>query len=232
MSKERLIKKIAVNANGLKGLTLSGIYETMKDNKVVENEFLDGVKTPINTDLEGRIEDLRTHVLGICGLLHEKTSKQERIDLMAGCDIVSFEFRKGKLGWLKIKATSRVFDTKFQTLTTPKISLEDGYEHFEPMMETLDEILEEVDQYVKGLKKLSDKDLAVSWIRHKGGDVTMDMLNAMTDEELKDFCVNHIEKKLGGFTILNEDVVEEGEESTEETESTEEVIEEETEDKF
>jgi hypothetical protein len=209
MSKERLIKSISLNANGLKGLTLKGEYETIKENKIVTNDFTDVVRTPIHLDLESKIEDLRIHVLTICGLNVEGVTSKNRLkELLSDCNIVSFEFRKGKLGWIKIKATSRLFETDFQTITTPKVSDEKGYENFEPLMDTLDEILYEVDQYTKGLKKLSEKELAVSWIRHKGGDITMDTLNTMTEEEISDFCKNHIEKKLGGFVILQEDVAE------------------------
>lgn len=186
MSKERLIKKVAVTSCGLKGLVLSGTEESYKDNKLVINTFVSGLRHPIHGALESVIDDLRYHVLNICGLFSEKLElkKDEKNTLLHGCEILSFEFERGVTGWFKITASSRLFDTKSQKLSTPKVDSSDGYEHFDVVMNNIDVILEEIKHYVNKTKVISDEELAISFIRHgKGGDVDMEALESMSMEE-------------------------------------------------
>lgn len=209
--KERVIKKITVTAGGLKGLVLDGTKESIKDNKISINTFRDGVKHPINADLEDKIKELRFFALDICGLVTDETRKGDKIALLEGCDVLSIEFERGPVGFFKIKVASRVFDTKTITLSTPKTDSSDGYEYFDTVMNVIDALLEEVEQYEKGLKKISDEDLMISYIRH-GKDKTMDMdkLNEMTAEEKADYCQSILEK-LGCLVIRPDEVYEEGE---------------------
>ncbi len=214
MSKERLIRKVTLNASGLKGLTLEGTYESIKENKIVINSFKDGIKNPIHYELESAIADLRIYALEICGLTSDKYKElknAERVELLAGTEVVSFEFEKGVTGWIKIKLSSRVFDTKYQVLATPKVDSSDGYHYFDLMMNNLDEILKEVDLYTKGLKKVTDEDLMMSYVRHgKDKNVDIDTLNSMTAEEKADYCQSVLEK-LGCLVIRPDEVYEEGE---------------------
>ena len=179
--KERVIRKITVQAGGLKGLILEGEVESVKENKVVTNGFKDTVRHPINRDLEEKINELRFFGLNICGLITDSTPKNEKLTLIEGCDVISLEFERGVAGYFKIKVTSRVFDTKTITLTTPKTDSSDDYEWFDEVMKIIDSLLEEVDQYSKGLKKITDEDLMISFIRHgKNKEMTMDKLNEMS----------------------------------------------------
>jgi len=217
MSKEKVIRKISLSSLGLKGLVIEGTQEIIKDNKVYPNNtFKDGLKNPIHLDLENHIQELRYHVLDVCGLITESTNKNDRMALMSNTDIVSFEFGFGEEQFFKIKATNRVFDDKFQTITTPKVESTDNYEFFDTVMNIIKSILEEVDQYTKGLKKISDEELVINYIRRgKGGGITMDELNEMTTEEKMEYCTTFIEKQ-GGFVLINDDVeVEEVEEEPE-----------------
>ncbi len=210
MSKERVIKKITVQAGGLKGLILEGTVESVKENKLVTNTFKDGVKHPVNRDLEGKINELRFFALNICGLITESTPKNDKLMLIEGCDVLSLEFEKGVTGYFKIKVASRVFDTKTITLSTPKTDSSDAYEWFDEVMSIIDALLVEVDQYTKGLKKISDEDLMISYLRH-GKDKSMDMdkLNEMSAEEKADYCQSILEK-LGCLVIRPDEVYEEG----------------------
>ena len=211
MKKEKTIKKIAINSGGLKGLTLEGTYEAVKDNKLTINTFKNGVKHPINADLEDKIKEFRFFALDICGLITDETRKAEKVTLLEGCDVLSIEFEKGPTGYFKIKVASRVFDTKTITLTTPKTDCSDGYEYFDTVMNVIESLLEEVEQYEKGLKKISDEDLMISYIRH-GKDKSMDMdkLNEMSAEEKADYCQGILEK-LGCLVIRPDEVYEEEE---------------------
>lgn len=211
MSKERVIRKITVQSGGLKGLILEGTKESVKENKVVTNTFKDGIKHPVNADLEDKIKEFRFFALDICGLITDDTKKGEKITLLEGCDVSSIEFEKGPTGYFKIKVSSRIFDTKTITLTTPKTDSSDGYEYFDTVMNVVDSLLVEVEQYEKGLKKISDEDLMISYIRH-GKDKSMDMdkLNEMTAEEKADYCQSILEK-LGCLVIRPDEVYEEEE---------------------
>lgn len=205
--KERVIRKVTLNACGLKGLTMEGSYESVKENKIVINSFKDGIKNPIHFELESKIADLRIFALEICGITSEKAkdvTNAERVTILGGTEVVSFEFEKGIAGWVKIKCSSRVFDTKYQVISTPKTDSSDGYHYFNQMMTNLDEILVEIDLYTKGLKKVTDEELMMSYVRH-GKDKSMDIdtLNAMTSDEKADY-IEEVSKKLGFVVSLME----------------------------
>lgn len=214
MSNSRTIRKVTLNVSGLKGLTMEGTYETLKENKLVINSFKDGVKAPIHSELESKIADLRVYALEICGLTNEDSKdlkKAEKFQLLHGTEVLSFEFEEGVLGWIKIKCSSRVF-SKFQAICTPKIDMNDGYEFFEPMMTNLAEILVEVDLYTKGLKKVTDEEIMMSYVRHgKDKNVDISALNDMSAEERADYCQLVLEK-LGCLVIRPDEVTDDIEE--------------------
>lgn len=206
MSKQRTIRKITLSVSGLKGLKIEGTYEIFKDNKLVTNGFCDTLKSPIHFDLEDQIKQLRLFVLEVCGLITDSTTKNEKIMLLEQCDILSLEFERGISGFFKLKASSRVFDTKSQNLTTPKVDATDNYEFYETVMNIIDVILEEVDQYSKGLKKVTDEEIMMSYVRHgKDKNVDISMLNDMSAEERADYCQSVLEK-LGCLVIRPDDV--------------------------
>lgn len=187
---KRTISKITVNAGGLKGLILEGREDVAKDNKITEDGFKLTKKHPINRDLEDKLNEFRFFALHICGLITDNTKKDEKFMLIEGCDVLALEFTQGVTGCFKIKVSSRVFDTKAITLTTPKVDSSDAYEWFDEVMKMIDALLLEVDQYEKGLKKISDEDLMISFIRHgKNKGMTMDKLNEMTPEEKVDWLI-------------------------------------------
>ena len=208
---KRTIKKITVQTGGLKGLILEGREDVAKDNKITEDGFKLTKRHPINADLEDKLKEFRFFALDICGLITDETRKAEKVTLLEGCDVLSIEFEGGVTGYFKIKVASRVFDTKTITLTTPKTDSSDGYEYFGTVMNVIESLLEEVEQYEKGLKKISDEDLMISYIRH-GKDKSMDMdkLNEMSAEEKADYCQGILEK-LGCLVIRPDEVYEEGE---------------------
>lgn len=220
---KRTIRKITVQDKGLKGLIISGTEEVMKDNKTVINGFVDTLKFPIHADLEQKIADLRIYALEVCGLTNEDAKdlkKQEKFMLHHGAEVLSFEFEQGVLGWMKIKCSSRVFDTKTQNITTPKIDINDKYELFEPMMTNLDEILEEVKLYVSGQKKVTDEEFMLTYVRlGKDKNVTMDALNEMNAEERADYCQSVLEKY--GCLVIRPDEVSDDDIDQEEIKETE-----------
>lgn len=219
MSKERTIRKISLNVSGLKGLVLEGTYEVFKENKLVTNGFKDTLKTPIHFDLEDKIKELRFFALEICGLINDSTSKHEKQTLLEQADIVSLEFEKGIDGFFKLKANSRVFDAKSQNLTTPKVDINDNYEFYDTVMNIIEAILEEVDQYAKGLKKVTDEEIMMSYVRHgKDKNVDVTALNEMSAEDRADYCQSVLEK-LGCLVIRPDEVSDEDveEEIVEET---------------
>jgi len=55
----------------------------------------DGVKHPVNADLEDKIKEFRFFALDICGLITDETKKAEKITLLEGCEVLSVEFDKG-----------------------------------------------------------------------------------------------------------------------------------------
>jgi len=223
MSKERTLRKISLNVSGLKGLVLEGTYEVYKENKLVINSFKDTIRTPIHLDLEDKIKELRYFALEICGLISESTGKHEKQTLLEQADIVSLEFEKGVDGFFKIKCTSAVFDNKTQNLITPKVDVMDAYEYYDTVMNIIDAILEEVDQYAKGLKKVTDEEIMMSYVRHgKDKNVDVTALNEMSAEDRADYCQSVLEKL--GCLVIRPDEVEDNDIDEEEVKETEKPV--------
>lgn len=197
MSKERQIRKISLNVSGLKGLILEGTYETYKENKLVINGFRDTIRNPIHLELEDKIKELRFFALEVCGLITDSTNKHEKQTLLEQADIVSLEFEKGIDGFFKLKCTSRVFDDKTQNLTTPKVDMMDNYEYYDTVMNIIEAILVEVDQYAKGLKKVTDEEIMLTYVRLKK-DKDMDLDKVMLlDSDARAAYIETVSKKLG-----------------------------------
>jgi hypothetical protein len=205
MSKEKQIRKVTLQASGLKGLIIEGTYESVKDNKIVINNYKDTVKHPITLDLEDKVKDLRFNLLEICGLITDSSRKDEKLSLLGGSEVVSVEYQPER-DYFIIKGMSRVFDTKYIKLTTPKVDNSDGYENYDTVVKIIEAVFYEVDQYAKGLKKISDEELALSFIRHgKGGEIDEDAFMKMNNEEKAEYCTKVLEK-LGCLVIRNEDM--------------------------
>lgn len=220
MSAEKTIRKISVKTGGLKGLKIEGTHEVFKDNKMVTDGFVMDKKHPIHQTLEDKISELRIHVLDICGLITPTTTKEEKKSLIGGCNITSFEFDLGLDGYFVIKAESRVFQTKFQVIKTPRTDSSDGYEYTDIVFDTIKEILEEVDLYAKGLKNLSNDEIVLMYLRHgKGVKVDMEGYGKMSDEEKATFHQDAL-GKLGYLTnvIYESEISETGEEDIIDTE--------------
>lgn len=223
MSKERQIRKISLNVSGLKGLILEGTYETYKENKLVINGFKDTIRNPIHLELEDKIKELRFFALEVCGLITDSTNKHEKQTLLEQADIVSLEFEKGIDGFFKLKCTSRVFDDKTQNLTTPKVDIMDNYEYYDTVMNIIEAILVEVDQYAKGLKKVTDEEIMLTYVRLKK-DKDMDLEKVMLlDSDARAAYIETVSKKLGFIAnVMEVDEIDEeelDEELVEETET-------------
>lgn len=219
--KKREIKKIIPKVGGLKGIEIFWNEESIEKNKSVTNTFSGYLKNPIHRELEDKIADLRAHVLEICGLVTDTTPKARVFELREGCEILSIEFETGEDSFFKIKASSRVLDSKFQNICTPKVEVADGYEYFSEVMDLIKEILIETDHYVNKTKVISNEELFLSWVRHgKNVDVNIDEYEAIEDREEK---AKFLEKKLAslGFIANLMDTEEMNEEEMEEVESEE-----------
>lgn len=203
MSKEKQIKKVVVLSGGLKGLEIHGTVESIKENRFFINGFKDTVKHPIHILLEDKIKDLRYHALNITGLITDKTSKDEHRSLIDGCEVLAFEVGSDCFA---IKVSSRVFDTKYITLTTPKVDSSDNYEFFKEANELLSEIMIEVHAYMKGLKKITDEEITIRYIQQgKDKNVDMDVFRDMSNED-KITYMTALMEKLGCMVITNEDM--------------------------
>lgn len=222
MSKERTISKVIVQTGGLKGLILEGTKKVYRENKLQLDGFRDTVRHPIHLELEDKIGDLRFSVLEICGLSSDNSglSKEEKKNLLYGCEIESIEFEQGVTGWFKIKAKSRVFDTKYQTIKTPKVDSSDGYDRFDTVMKIIEDMIEEIHHYENKTKVISNEELAISFVRHgKSGGVDMQMLEEMSLEEkttfIEEMCLkNGLLVNLMPMEEDDEEIEEKGEDLT------------------
>ncbi len=206
MSKEKQIKKVTLSSEGLKGLVIVYTQESVKTNRVHVDKVTKAIKHPIHLTLEDKIKDLRFHALNIVGLITDTTKKDEKASLIASCNVLSFEIGKD---YFVLEVESRVFDSKFIKLSTPKVDENDRYEFFTEVNDTLGEILVEVHAYMKGLKKISNEEIAIMYVRQgKDKKVNTEILEAMSPEDRQAYAIKIIEEELGGFVILNEDVVE------------------------
>lgn len=213
------IKQIKIKDSGFKGLEISR-YENYTKNKVNHiKEVIDKPKDPIHGDLRNLINDLRVHLLDICGQI---TGMEEMEVKYAVSDSEVTTIKTEKNGFVIGGEKKTDYNNKYIKLETPKIDADDNYHGFNQVMEIIENIVKETELYMNGSKIISNEEVVMQYLMAgKDKKMTVEQFEAMSEEEQKEFYRNKCEE-LGMFVT---DPVTDLEEIKDEVEQEEIVIE-------
>jgi hypothetical protein len=212
------IRKIKLKAGGLKGADITTIVPHEKDGVTMYNPRIDELSRTIPLSLEKCFKDLREHALEICGLLHPKMGDVERKSAINETFVTVFCIEDDGF---RLSAWKEIFGEKKLNLNPPTISMDDGYEGYDGVMEIWERMKEEAGLYLSGQVVVSDDEVVRRLIAAGRVKKTTEAdFDALTDEERKLKCQEILEKEFGALVMMPEDVdtsgidVEEGEDKS------------------
>ncbi len=191
---------------GNSGMEVKFLEEQVKDGYTFFIENTKKPKYPIHIGLEKGILELRKHALEFAGFFKIASNEVEKKFLAENASITNIIFVEDGF---KFKFNFDV-NGKQVKIETDEITSADGYSQFDSIVSILDSIKEETESYLKGNKKVSDKEMAIMFAK-QDKQITMDFIEGMDDAELKEFCT----KTLIGMKCVVASIEEEEEELNE-----------------
>lgn len=212
------VVSVQLSQQGMKGGKFKYREAMERHNRAVVDPVKRETKQPIHLGLEKQFKDLRHHILAIYGLI-DKDMKVHDIDYLVnrttvdGVDMDSDGIiLTGKLS---------KYNDKDLPLVTYNIVDGDDYDSFDELQAIVDTIKEEAVEYLKGTKKVENKEVILRYAQmaHKESEITEEMLDKLSSEQIEKMVVPLLEGKFGAFVMLRDDV------SVDEKQEMEEVIE-------
>lgn len=197
------INSIKLNNDGLKGLVVNYAQDFTKDGRT----FLDEApgykrKAPIHQELEDLFESLRPYLLDICGY-HEASREGDLLDTT----ITGITYNNK--GFIIVGKKKVLSGDKTIPLITPLLN-EPSYPDAEEVYVILDNIYEETQAYMSGLKSMTDEQLVMKFNEGRD-DFDMETFNAKSDIEKRDIATKILED-MKAVIFFPEDEEEKGEE--------------------
>lgn len=191
------IKQIKIKDSGFKGLEISR-YENYTKNKINHiKEVIDKPKDPIHGDLRNLINDLRVHLLDICGHVHDKMEDMEIKYAVGDSEVTLIKIEKNSFVIGGEKKTD--YNNKYIKLETPKIDAEDEYHGFKEVMDIIENIVKETELYMNGSKVISNEEVVKQYLMAgKDKKISIEQFEAMSEDEQKEFYRDKCEE-LGMF---------------------------------
>lgn len=200
------IKLVKLKSAGLKGSEVHYTIEEVKGNRKSTTLIKKYPKDPVQKDLENLFKDLRTHLLDICQITEGIDEDQAKF-LILETEVTGVEF---DLDGFILHGEKEVFGNKRIKLNTPKLEEIDNYHGFEEVMDIIKNIAAETKLYLEGEKKVSDEELVQRWVEgNRDKNMTLATLEAMSQEEHRDYCANVLEKQFGAIVLLAGDIEQE-----------------------
>lgn len=198
------IKKIKLLSGGFKGAEVTFLRPEQKNGKNFINEVTEKRKHPIHLDMETPFKKLRFYLLDICELLRGGEDDAERQYIVAESEVVSIKIDSNSF---VISGSKDVVGGKSIKLETPKMEEGDGYGNYDKVMELIESIVSETEQYLAGTKKVSDEEVAVRWITSgKDKSEEAERYDSMSAEEKRDYHTKVLEEMYGSVVMHNDDL--------------------------
>lgn len=196
------IKKIKVKNQGLHGLEVVYMKPILKDGRTTMCELTEKRKHPVHIGLETLIKSLRINLLEVNRVLAANSDEDEAKWLLSECEITEIAFDED---YFQLTGTLLAFEEKFITVKTPKVDSGDNYDKFRAVMDTINEIVTEVKEYLAGTKKVDETELVVRWMQAGKSEAELSAFEKMSDEEKREFCKEFLQNKYGDVVMTNED---------------------------
>lgn len=198
------IKNITLADGGLKGLQIIYNEPDKQGSKLLVSDIKKKRRHPIHLGLEIPFKDLRYHLLYAYSLIRDGMTKHDIDVLVEQCEITGVDLDPE---YFMIKGTLGSFGDKSVSLATAKVQEDDGYEHFDAVINILKTIIEETKLYLAGDVKVDDNEIVFRWIgAGKEKEFDLDSFNSLPDEEKKVLCQEILEKNFGATVLMEEDI--------------------------
>lgn len=200
-----IFRKISLTDGGFKGCSVEFYREKLVKDKPMQVLTKEYPKNPVHLGLEKMFKDLRSHLLEICGITDNSGDESITAHLISETSVDTIEV---DAECIVIGGTKQVFEDKEIKLKTCKIQEEDGYSRYDELNELVNNICVETEEYLNGTKKVDDVEVAVRYVQAgKAKGITMDDLNAMDPQKMKDWAIKFLESGFGKVVLDTEDIV-------------------------
>lgn len=197
-----IIRKVSLNGSGFKGIECHYLQEVEKEGKTKLVLHKAYPKDPAHLGLVKLFKDLRPHLLNIVGI----TSDDESVTAMY-INETHVDTVESHGDIIIIHGEREVFENKKIKLSTCKVEAADMYLHFDDVKEIIEKIHEETEAYMTGAVKVDAVEVALRYAEAgKAKGVTMEELQALSPDKLKDWAVKLLENNFGMVTLGGEDI--------------------------
>lgn len=188
------ISKVKLKENGRAGLVVTYTSTDKRDGMEYIIDTNRTYRAPVNKELARAVEALRKHLLEVCMIANEIPEE------------VSVTGVSSNGEWFIISGKVTTYGKKVFAVNTPKMDDDGEYGHFDEVMDKVRKVFEEVAVYVLQKKVADKKQIALDFITADAVkmDVAVDLesFNGMSDEELDNYCREHLEKR--GAIVIQE----------------------------
>ncbi len=197
------IKLVKLRDGGFKGIELHHFVDRFRNNKPVPKLQKEYPKDPVHKDLQNLFAELREPLLSACGYLDSGNEDVAKY-LVLETEVTGIEFSTEDF---VIHGRKRVFHDKFIKLSTCPIEEMDMFDKYFAVKEIIGRIIDEVQLYVDGSKKVSDAELVINWIEAgREKDLTPEGYSNMSPEEQREYHTRILEEKFGSMVTNREDM--------------------------
>lgn len=185
----RKIGGIKLINTGLKGLEIQ--YDTIEIIDDVSYDSEDSKKSfrPAHRELKALMKEFVKHLIELTGYKNDSVNEAEFE--VTGITANSSQFL--------ITGKYKCWKDKIIPVNTPLIKESDQYEHFNDVINLVDNVYKEVDLYLSGAKKITKQEVIMDYMKDVKKDDTFTMeqdFSTMNEEELK-LMLKGIDKELG-----------------------------------
>lgn len=204
------IKKIRLQQNGNKGVTVTYDKPEEKDGRYFSTDVIESKQYPIHLGLENKFKELREHFAEICGFTPNSINEEEVKYIINDIEVTGIKFEND---YFLLTGTKTTFADKKIGLSTHKVMEEDGFTNYDKVWKIIGELVEETKAYMDGTKKATDEEIGRRYITaqlKKGKEtIALEEFEEMSDADKKIFCTEFLEKSGSLVQHLDDLVVDE-----------------------
>lgn len=166
MNEEKKISKVKMLEGGLKGLEIEYLTSKQVEGRTYQVERKEKRKVPVSGEL--------------LNCFHAMDQYFKDIACVNNGTVYGLKVTAG--GFQLIGEVDTGINNKSINYATPFISEGDDYASFEGVTKALDKLIVEVDKYMKGENKYSDKQIVMQFYERKAPDQLTEMMSKSDDE--------------------------------------------------
>jgi hypothetical protein len=215
------IANVKLVNDGLKGIEVSYLGTSKKDNREFNDEYKVKYTAPIHKELRVAFSKLRFHLIHIFKLRSfveahltedyqfkkQDLPKPDKAYLQAkdiwDSVIVSGVTSNG-IDTFLVTGKLKCFGNLITAINSPLIKEDAGYAYFSEAIEVVDEIYAEIEKYISGAKVADDSQIVMDFYKSKGQEEKLEEVQTYSPEQMKAEAIQLLEN-MGGLVMMPED---------------------------